>query len=438
MASALVLLNTKGKPLITRNYRQDVPYTVTEIFIQRVIEEEDCMVKPIFEVDGLTFAWLLHNNIYFVLVSKINCNASMLVVYLHHLLKVFQDYMETVTEESIRDNFVVIYELLDEMMDFGYPQYTDSKVLRDFITQESHKLLLSNSDVPKELPPAMTGATGTCPWRPEGIKHRKNQIFLDVIDSVNLLVNTNGDVLHSEIVGTVKVKCELSGMPRVKVSLNDKQMAKLRRPNANPSEVDKMIEIDDIKFHQCVMLNKFDDDRTIAFIPPDGDFELMTYRLPCRVKPIIDVSSQVERHGTRLEILVKVKSMFPKSSVASNVVIRIPVPPDADSPQFKASTGRNDVKYLPNENCVKWTLKILHGGKEVVCRCTFGLPSIRQQDMTVKKPISVDFQIPTLSLSGMEIKSVKVHSGKEKKENYQSLHWVRHITQAGQYEIRME
>ena len=33
-------------------------------------------------------------------------------------------------EESIRDNFVICYELLDEMVDFGYPQTTDAQILQ--------------------------------------------------------------------------------------------------------------------------------------------------------------------------------------------------------------------------------------------------------------------------------------------------------------------
>ena len=36
-------------------------------------------------------------------------------------------------EESIRDNFVIIYELMDEMMDFGYPQTTESKILQEYV-----------------------------------------------------------------------------------------------------------------------------------------------------------------------------------------------------------------------------------------------------------------------------------------------------------------
>lgn len=34
----------------------------------------------------------------------------------------FTEYFKELEEESIRDNFVIIYELLDELMDFGYPQ----------------------------------------------------------------------------------------------------------------------------------------------------------------------------------------------------------------------------------------------------------------------------------------------------------------------------
>jgi len=35
------------------------------------------------------------------------------------------------------------------------------------------------------------------------------------------------------------------------------------------------IEMEDVNFHQCVRLSRFDSDRTISFIPPDGDFELV-------------------------------------------------------------------------------------------------------------------------------------------------------------------
>lgn len=39
-------------------------------------------------------------------------------------------------DEIIKSNFVLIYELLDEVMDFGYPQVTDSSLLKSFIFQK--------------------------------------------------------------------------------------------------------------------------------------------------------------------------------------------------------------------------------------------------------------------------------------------------------------
>ena len=35
------------------------------------------------------------------------------------------------------------------------------------------------------------------------------------------------------------------------------------------------VAIDDCTFHQCVKLSKFESERSISFIPPDGEFELM-------------------------------------------------------------------------------------------------------------------------------------------------------------------
>jgi AP-1 complex subunit mu len=132
------------------------------------------------------------------------------------LFKVFCEYFNELEEESIRDNFVIIYELLDEFMDFGYPQTTDSKILQEYITQEGHHITHDT-----KLPPAVTNAVS---WRAENIKYRKNEVFLDVIESVNVLVSASGNVLRSEIVGAIKMRVYLSGMPELRLGLNDKAL----------------------------------------------------------------------------------------------------------------------------------------------------------------------------------------------------------------------
>jgi AP-1 complex subunit mu len=100
----------------------------------------------------------------------------------------------------------------------------------------------------------------------------------------------------------------------------------------------KSIEMEDVKFHQCVRLSRFENDRTISFIPPDGEFELMSYRLSTPVKPLVWVEASVESHrGSRVEYMVKVRGQFKRRSTANNVEIYVPVPDDADSPKFRVS-----------------------------------------------------------------------------------------------------
>ena len=143
-------------------------------------------------------------------------------------------------------------------------------------------------------------------------------------------------MLRSEIVGSVKMRVYLTGMPELRLGLNDKVLFESTGRGKS-----KSVELEDVKFHQCVRLSRFDNDRTISFIPPDGEFELMSYRLNTHVKPLIWIESVIERHAhSRVEIMVKAKSQFKRRSTANNVEIVIPVPNDADSPKFKTTIGK--------------------------------------------------------------------------------------------------
>jgi AP-1 complex subunit mu len=299
-------------------------------------------------------------------VTKVNSNVALMLMYLNRICQVFQDYFGELEEESIRDNFVIIYELLDETMDHGYPQTTEARILREYITQEGYRM--------EAAPRPPTALTNAVSWRSEGIKHRKNEIFLDVVEKLNLLVASNGTVLHSEILGAVKMKSFLSGMPELKLGLNDKMLFEATGRSTTSSK-GKAVEMEDIKFHQCVRLARFETDRTISFIPPDGEFDLMTYRLATHVKPLIWVEAVVEPHSrSRIEYMVKTKSQFKYRSIANNVEIVIPVPPDVDTPSFKCSIG--NVLYVPDRDAIVWTIKQFNGSREYMMRAHFGLPSI--------------------------------------------------------------
>lgn len=66
-------------------------------------------------------------------------------------------------------------------------------------------------------------------------------------------------------------------------------------------------------------------------------------------------------------------------------------------------------------------------------RAHFGLPSVKSEDAEKRPPISVKFEIPYFTTSGIQVRYLKI----VEKSGYQALPWVRYITQNGDYHIRM-
>lgn len=86
----------------------------------------------------IQYLYIRHNNLYVLAITKRNSNAAEILLFLHKIVEVFTEYFKELEEESIRDNFVIIYELLDEMMDFGYPQTTETKILQEWVISASY------------------------------------------------------------------------------------------------------------------------------------------------------------------------------------------------------------------------------------------------------------------------------------------------------------
>lgn len=433
--SALFILDLKGKIVITRAYRGDVQPSVVETFAKHLAEDEENDLTPIIHDGEVHFVYVKHNNLYFMAVTKHNSNCVEILEFLFKVIEVFKKYFTTIEEESIRDNFVIIYELLDEMMDFGYPQHTDATILQQYIcVQESHKLEAT------PLPPA--AITNAVSWRNPGIVHKSNEIFIDVTEKLNLLVGTSGKILHSEIVGNVKVRSFLSGMPELKLGLNEKVIFKNvgvgREENYNyvTAHHRRMIEMEDVRFHQCVRLSRFETDHAITFIPPDGEFELMNYRLPAsNIKPLIWIDAKVDVHShSRVEYTIKCKSNCKRRCVASKVVVYIPVPGDADTPKTKPTMGT--AAYVPEKDAIVWTIQYLQGDKECSLSAQMGLPSVTSPEdigALTTRPITVEFDIPYFTISGINVRYLKI----TEKSGYHGLPWVRYLTQNGDFQVRI-
>jgi AP-1 complex subunit mu len=148
--SALFVLDLKGRVLLSRDYRGDVSLKVAEKFIIRLNELEEAgkvrpwvvsvvckhcsrgsctaraapsrvptaaahlQVTPVFFDDGVSYSYITHSNLVLMTVSRTNANAAATLLFLHKLRDILTTYFGELEEESLRDNFVIAYELLDE------------------------------------------------------------------------------------------------------------------------------------------------------------------------------------------------------------------------------------------------------------------------------------------------------------------------------------
>ena len=322
-----------------------------------------------------------------------------------------------------------------EILDFGYPQNTETDTLKMYITTEGVKSALANSAVDSSR--ITMQATGALSWRRSDIKYRKNEAFVDVIEDVNLLMSATGTVLRADVNGQIIMRAYLSGMPECKFGLNDRllldnheAMRRGGKPMATRAAAGS-VTLEDCQFHQCVKLGRFDADRTISFVPPDGEFELMRYRatdnvnLPFKVHPIVR-----EIGTTKVEYSIAIRANYGPKLFATNVVVRIPTPLNTAKITERTSQGR--AKYEPEHNNIVWKIARFSGQSEYVLTAEATLTSMTQQKAWSRPPLSLSFSLLMFTSSGLLVRYLKVFE----KSNYSSVKWVRYMTRAGSYEIR--
>ena len=79
-----------------------------------------------------------------------------------------------------------------EIIDFGYPQNSEIDTLKTYITTES---IVSSAIAAEESSKITTQATGNTSWRRADVKYKKNEAFVDVVETVNLSMSAKGELL---------------------------------------------------------------------------------------------------------------------------------------------------------------------------------------------------------------------------------------------------
>ena len=93
------------------------PYRRTSVdaFRVNVIHARHAVRSPVTNIARTSYFHTRRNNVWIVAATRQNVNAALVFEFLNKLIGVLESYFTSITEESVKNNFVLIYELLDGM-----------------------------------------------------------------------------------------------------------------------------------------------------------------------------------------------------------------------------------------------------------------------------------------------------------------------------------
>lgn len=443
MISQFYILSNRGDTIIFNDYRDDVPNDSTETFFRKVKFWEKGDAPPTFCVDGINFLYVKKNGLFFVATTRTNVSPSYILELLTRLCRVFKDYCGILSEETLRKNFVLCYELLDESIDHGYAQDTSTEGLKAHVHNEA--ILVGDTAVAK--PKAASKfinrnsniKAANAVRKPVSSQHNargsdENELFCDILERLNVVFSSSGQMLNASIEGRIQMKSYLAGNPELRLALNEDLVIGASSQNAFGQVV-----LDDCNFHDCVQLDEFQRERVLIFQPPDGEFTVINYRVtgdfraPFRIFPYVE-----EMSPTKLEMVLKIRADLPESNYGANVIIRFPVPQSTIA--VSCDIGKNSAgqlaEFRENEMQVRWAIKRFTGASELTLRAKITLSAPSSHVRREIGPISMNFEIPMYNISNLQVRYLRIPEH-ARHPNYKYKRWVRYVTQSSSYICRI-
>lgn len=458
MIHSIFIINNTGEVIIEKHYRGNITRAESTPFWTQTTKSTrgtPIDIPPFLPTTKGTLIHLQRDNLFFLASLLSDTPPHFVTQFLTSLADIFVDYFGELNEHAIKDNFITVYELLDQILDSGYPLTVEPNTLKELITPPSMINRVFDSLAPDTIKKSTTVnptiAPSHVPWRRSGIKYTQNEIFVDVVETLHATFSSNRNHLaHVLVSGAVLINSRLSGTPDISLHLSS---------NA---------PLDDVAFHHCSRHANFHDTNTLTFIPPDGPFNLLEYKVreTNGVSLPVEVQARVEFDHDNLTGSVSVTLVprfVPRSNPASapttaaqagsmmlahvmsaaggktmglnaegdsimdSTVVRIPFGIGVSGASLSANYGT--VQFESATRMCTWTIGAVPKGKTPTM---VGQVTLEKNARVANPQVLVAFRIPGFASTGATVDSLELLPG----EKYQYYKGLRCITKAGLYEVR--
>jgi len=418
MIHSLFIVNQSGDIFLEKHWKSVISRSIVDYFFDAQNKAQSPVdIPPVISTPHHYLIPVYRNSLYFVSVCMTEVPPLFVVEFLHRVVDTFEDYFNECTESSIKENYVVVYELLDEMLDNGFPLATEANILKELIKPPNILRTVVNSvtgksNVSETLP---TGQLSNIPWRRAGVKYTNNEAYFDVIEEVDAIIDKQGGTVSAEIHGYIDCSVKLTGMPDLTMNFVNPRL------------------FDDVSFHPCVRYKRWESDRILSFVPPDGNFRLLSYHIGSG--SVVAIPVYVRHNMTwlsggtsgKLDITVGPKQTMGRQ--VEQVKLEIPMPKSVLNCTLTANQGK--YSFDPVSKLLVWEV-----GKIDLTK----LPNIRgnvnlttgSSPASTNPTINVHFTITQLAVSGLKVNRLDMYG-----EKYKPFKGVKYITKAGRFQVRM-
>ena len=322
MIRSIYFVNFSGEILIEKHYRNKVNRSDLEPILKNLDKPD--FPPPILDAFGTIFLIEKENDIFIIAACDPEGSqmfSSSLLIYIRSSIE--NTLRSKITESIVKTDFATIYQVLDQLIDAGFPFFTETNA---FI----------GSTLPNQL---QIPIDPQYPWRGTYAPKGAEDIEIEIVETIQSRINSSGKSDILLVNGEIHVHSNISGTPIVHLSLN--------LPH----------KLDDYTFHRCVDINQYLS-RQFNFTPPEGDFILMTYitRLSLSTLPVFLHPSFVwSPHSVVFKIALRIDPQIHTKQI-SDISVSFALPNGIAIPALAASVGA--IYFDTKTKIIKWKVDI--------------------------------------------------------------------------------
>lgn len=188
---------------------------------------------------------------------------------------------------------------------------------------------------------------------------------------------------------------------------------------------------DDVSFHPCVRFKRWESERMLSFVPPDGNFRLMSYHIGSQSVVAIPIYVRhmltLKTGDAKLDITVGPKTTLGRT--IEGVKLEISLPKTIMNCLLVSNQGK--YTFDPVQKVLHWDVGRIDVTKLPNIRGTVTVaPGTTTLDSN--PTINVQFNISQMAVSGLKVNRLDMYG-----EKYKPFKGVKYVTKAGKFQIRM-